>query len=70
MDKKVNRLQIKYRGTRDIPLCVLLDCNTCKVISNTSNELVTMIEGKVRNLLFQLHVNRKELLDALKKQIK
>lgn len=43
---------------------LLLDRNNFREILNVSCEHVTKIEEKDRNLLFQLHVKRIELLDA------
>ncbi|CAC5388924.1 unnamed protein product [Mytilus coruscus] len=44
---------------------LILDCNNFKGTLNISNELITKIEEKGRNLLFQLHTKRIEVLDAL-----
>ncbi|CAG2216647.1 unnamed protein product [Mytilus edulis] len=44
---------------------LILDCNNFKETLNISSELMTKIEEKCRNLLFQLHAKRIEVLDAL-----
>ncbi|CAC5387308.1 unnamed protein product [Mytilus coruscus] len=44
---------------------LILDCNNFKGTLSISSELITKIEEKGRNLLFQLHAKRIEVLDAL-----